>query len=72
MKWHTVKLVPLLIRLVLENVALLLEAAADECIEFPEEALEFRVLVGVSVDLVDGIEEVVERGVVGETLQKGL
>lgn len=72
MKWHTVKLVPLLIRLVLENVALLLEAAADECIEFSEEALEFRILVGVSVDLVDGIEEVVERGVVGESLQKGL
>lgn len=72
MKWHTVKLVPLLIRLVLENVALLLEATADECIEFSEEALEFRVLVGVSVDLVDGIEEVVERSVVGESLQKGL
>jgi len=51
---------------------LLLEAAADECIEFSEEALEFRVLVGVSVDLVDGIEEVIERGVVGESLQKGL
>lgn len=51
---------------------MLLEAAADKCIEFSEEALEFRVLVGVSVDLVDGIEEVIERGVVGESLQKGL
>lgn len=53
---HTVELVPLLVGLVLEDIALLLQAFADEGVELAEEALELWVVVGVAVDLVDRLE----------------
>lgn len=51
---------------------MLLQTFADEGVELAEEALELWVVVGVAVDLVDRLEEVVEGGVVGESFQKGL
>lgn len=67
-----VQAVPLLGRLVLENVALLLKALAEELIGILEEALELWVAIGIGVDLVDGVDEVVERGAIGKAFQESL
>ena len=67
-----VDLVPLIVGLILQDVALLLETLADVLVETLEPVLEFRVLVGITVDLVKGIEEVIKTGRVGEAFDEGL
>ena len=67
-----VELVPLGVGVILDDVTLLLQAAADEPVHVGEPALELGVLLGIAVDLVDRVGEVVERGGVGETLEKSL
>lgn len=65
-------LVPLIRRSILQDVALLLEALADVDIQVLEPVLQLRIPVGVLVDLVDGIEQVVHGGAVRKTLNKRL
>jgi len=67
-----VDLVPLLVATVFEDEALLLESLADELVDASEPVPELWILVGVLVDLVDGLNQVIERGVVCETLKKSL
>lgn len=67
-----VELVPLVVAAVLEDEALLLESLANEVVDALEPVAELWVLVGVLVNLVDGLNEVIEGGVVGETLEKCL
>ena len=67
-----VDLVPLVVGLVLHNIALLLQALADEGVEVFEPATEFRILVSITVDLVDRIKPVVARSAVRETLNEDL
>lgn len=51
---------------------MLLQTTADEGVELLEPVLELRIAVGITVDLVDRIEKVIEGGVVGEALDNGL
>jgi hypothetical protein len=64
--------VPLVGGLVLEDIALLLEASSDVLVHRFEPVLELGVLLGITVQLVYGVEEIVGRGRVGKTLDKGL
>lgn len=48
-----VELVPLVVGSILENVSLLFQATADETIKISEPILEFWIVIGVTVDLVD-------------------
>ena len=67
-----VDLVPFVVGLILQNVTLLLKALADVLVEALEPVLEFRVLVGIAVNLVECIEEVIEAGRVGEAFDESL
>lgn len=64
--------IPLIGRLVLENVALFLEASADVLVHGFEPILQLWVLVGIAVQLIDGVEEVVRGSRVGKTLDESL
>lgn len=55
-----IDLVPLLIAAVFEDEALLLESLADELVDASEPVPELWILVGVLVDLVDGLDEVIK------------
>jgi hypothetical protein len=55
-----VKLVPLGVGVILEDVALLLQAAANELVHVGEPALQLGILLSIAVDLVDGVGEVIE------------
>jgi len=52
--------IPLIGRSILHNIALLLEAFANVRVNFLEPAFKLRILVGIAINLVDGIEEVIE------------
>lgn len=67
-----VKRVPLVVGLILENKALLTQALANEAVGILEKVAQFGILVGVAIDLVEGIEEVVGAGGVGETFDECL
>lgn len=67
-----VKLVVLLGGLVLEDEALLLQALANVGVEVLEETSELGVFVGVTVDLVDRVEEIIHGSAVGEALKHDL
>jgi hypothetical protein len=61
--------VPLRVGLVLKDVTLLLEDSADVGINALEPVLELRVAVGIRVDLVNGINQIVGGRAIGETLK---
>jgi hypothetical protein len=67
-----VDLVPFFSRAILKDIALLLKAFVDVLVQVPEPALEFRVIISVPVNLVDGVDEVISRGAVGKALEEGL
>jgi hypothetical protein len=67
-----VETVPLVGGLVVQDVALLLEAAADVSVHSLEPILELGVTVGINVDGVDGVPEIVRGGAVGEALKQSL
>ncbi len=67
-----VDVVPLVGGRVLHDEALLLQTLADEVVELAEPVLQLPVVVGITVDGVDGVHDVVEGGVVGESLDQGL
>jgi hypothetical protein len=64
--------VPLLGCLIFHDVALLLEAFSDIRINLLEPRLELGVLVGIAVDLVDGVEKILGRCAVGESFDQSL
>lgn len=67
-----VQLVPLFGGLILKNVALLLQALANVSVKMSEETLEFWVLVGITVDGVDRIKQIIHGCIVGETFENDL
>jgi hypothetical protein len=67
-----VESIPLIGCSILHDVALLLKSFADVCVKLLEPSLEFRVLVGIAVNLVEGIEEIVGAGSVCEAFNKRL
>lgn len=67
-----VQTVGLLVGLFLHDVALLLQCFSDVAVEVLEEVLQFGVLFGITVDLVDRVEQVIRGGAVGETLEQDL
>lgn len=56
----------------LHNVTLFLETAADVAVDRAEPVLEFGVIIGIAVDVVDSTHQVVSTSVVGETLDENL
>jgi hypothetical protein len=64
--------VPLVGRSIIHDVTGLLETLADVGVDAFEPILELAIIVGITVNLVDGIEEVIKRGRVGETLNECL
>jgi hypothetical protein len=67
-----VECIPLISSSILEDEALLRETLADVSIDLLEPVLELRVLVGVAVDLVEGIEKVIGASSVRETFNQCL
>lgn len=67
-----VELIPLLVRGILHDEALLLQALADVCVHILEPLAQLRILISIPVDLVYGFEEVVKGGVVGEAFDQSL
>jgi hypothetical protein len=55
-----VELVPLSVEAVLKDKALLLKGLANEVVDTCEPVLELRIIVGVLVNLVDGLNQVIE------------
>ena len=60
--------IPLIGRSILHNIALLLEALANVCVNLLEPVFQLRILVSIAINLVDGIEEGIEGSGIGETL----
>jgi hypothetical protein len=54
--------VPLVGRLVLEDISLLLQAAAHVLVNRLEPVLELWVSVSISIDVVDGLEKIIGAG----------
>jgi hypothetical protein len=54
--------IPLVGRLVLEDISLLLQAAAHVLVNRLEPVLELWVLVSISIDVVDGLEKIIGAG----------
>jgi hypothetical protein len=67
-----IELVVLMGRLRLENVSFLLKALADEPVDGAEPVLELGIFVSITVDVVDGVYQIVRAGVVGESLEQNL
>lgn len=67
-----VDLVPLLRSAILHDEALLLETFSDIVVQMLEPRPQVRVLVGVPVDGVDRLDEIIGRGTVSETLNQQL
>ena len=67
-----VQAVPLLGGGVLEDVALLLETSSCVLVKIFEPVLKLRVLVGISVDVIEGLEEIVGARRVRKTLDECL
>lgn len=61
----------LAVALLLHDEAGLLERLADKAVELAEPAPQRRVVLRVDVDLVDGVEDGLHRGAVGEALEQG-
>jgi hypothetical protein len=56
----------------LHDVTLLLEAAADELVHVTEPILKLGITVGIGVDVVDSIDQIIGGGVVSEPLDEDL
>lgn len=67
-----VKAVPLLVGSIIENIALLLEAAADVAVHGLEPVLELGISVRILINGVDGSPEIIAGSAVGEALNEGL
>jgi hypothetical protein len=67
-----VELIPLFVGGILHNEALFLEAFANVFVDALEPFLEFGVFLGVTVDVVDRLEEVVSRRAVRESFDQSL
>lgn len=63
-----VELVPFFVGSVLHDESLLLEALSDKQIHVLEPSSEFGILLGITVDVVDGLKEVIGRSAIGEAL----
>ena len=64
--------VPLVIGRILQNETLLLKTATDEFVEILEPVLQFGVLVGITIDIIQCIEQVIEARRVRETFDQSL
>jgi len=67
-----VERIPLFGRSILHDESLLLKALANVSIDLLEPFLEFWILVGIAVNLIDSIKEIVKRGGIGKALDEGL
>lgn len=67
-----VKTVVTLIGLVAHDVAFFFQARVNVSVDGAEPLLELRVTVGVTVDVIDGVEEVIGACVIGEAFDDGL
>jgi len=67
-----VQAIVLLSRLMAQDITLLFETGADVIVDGTEPILELRVIISITVDIVDGIEQVLSASVVRETLKNNL
>ena len=67
-----VKAVPFLVGLVLEDVSLLLQTLANEFVRVLEPAAKLRVLIGIAINLVEGVEEIVSARRIGKPFDECL
>jgi hypothetical protein len=67
-----VQLVPLFIGLILEDIPLLFQTFADEFVDRLEPILQFGIALGIGVDVLDRVEEIIGAGGVGEAFDESL
>jgi len=59
-------------RVWLKDVSLLFQDTADVSVDTLEVVLELWITIGIGIKVIEGIEEIVHRGIVGESLNEGL
>jgi len=67
-----IQAIVLLGRLMAHDITLLFETGTDVVVDGPEPILELRVIISITVDIVDGIEQVLSTSVIRETLKNNL
>ncbi len=67
-----IEFIPLILSSILHDEALFLEALAYVCINALEPFPKFGILIGITIDVVDGFEEVVSRSAVRESFDECL
>jgi hypothetical protein len=67
-----VDLVPLFVGGIIHNEALLFQTLPNVAIKLLEPILQFRVAISIPVQLIDRVDEIVERGAIRKSLQQSL
>lgn len=67
-----IDLIPLLVGGIIHNEALLLEALPNIGIKLLEPILQFGVAIGIPIELIDRVDQIIERGAIGKPLQESL
>ena len=67
-----VERIPLTVCVIGQDVSLGLEAPADVRVHLAEPASELRILIGITVDVVDRVNHIIQTSVIGKSLNQGL